>query len=100
MKNKSILQKDRDYCYQCGRNGNGDSLEKHHIFGGTANRKKSEKYGLYVWLCGSRCHREGPAAVHKSRITDLNLKAEGQKAFEITHTREEFLQEFGKSVLK
>ncbi|MBO5138938.1 MAG: hypothetical protein J6B89_04830 [Bacilli bacterium] len=24
--------------------------EKHHIFGGVANRPKSEKYGLFVWL--------------------------------------------------
>ena len=32
-------------CWLCGRNGCGDPLDKHHIFGGT-NRKKSEKYGL------------------------------------------------------
>lgn len=100
MKNKSILQGDRSYCYLCNRNGKGDPLEKHHIFGGSANRKKSEQYGLYVYLCGAGCHREGPVSVHKCRLTDLRLKIEAQKAFERTHTREEFLQEFGKSVLK
>ena len=41
-------------CAICGRNGMGDPLEKHHIFGG-AYRKKSEKYGLTVYLCGMRC---------------------------------------------
>ena len=28
-------------CFLCGRNGNGDPLDRHHIFNG-ANRKKSE----------------------------------------------------------
>ena len=45
-------------CFLCGRNDTGDPLERHHIFGG-ANRKKSEKYGLVVYLCGNRCHRNG-----------------------------------------
>ena len=40
-------------CFLCGRNGRGDRLERHHIFG-AANRKLSEKYGLTVWLCGDR----------------------------------------------
>lgn len=43
-------------CFLCKRNGSGDRLERHHIFGG-ANRWKSEKLGLVVWLCGERCHR-------------------------------------------
>lgn len=42
-------------CWLCGRWG---WLEEHHIFGG-ANRKKSEKYGLKVGLCGDTCHRNG-----------------------------------------
>ena len=49
---------DERVCWLCGRNGNGDPLECHHIFGG-AMRKKSEKYGLKVYLCGDRCHRNG-----------------------------------------
>lgn len=100
MKNKSILQSDRSFCYLCGRNGNGDPLEKHHIFPGNPGRKKSEEYGLYVWLCGLRCHREGPASAHKCSLTSLRLKIDAQQAFEQTHTREEFIQEFGKSVLR
>ena len=38
------------YCWLCGRWGH---LEEHHIFGG-ANRKKSTRYGLTVFLCGDR----------------------------------------------
>lgn len=42
---KSILQTEkRSYL-----SGDTRWLEKHHIFGG-ANRKLSEKYGLWVWL--------------------------------------------------
>lgn len=33
-------------CWLCGKNGNGDPLELHHIFGG-AMRSKSEKYGWH-----------------------------------------------------
>ena len=85
-------------CYMCGRNGNCDPLESHHIFG-ASNRDNSEKYGLKVWLCGDRCHRNGPNAVHKSRFSNLMLKSLGQTEFEKTHTRLEFVEIFGKSYL-
>ena len=42
-------------CWLCGRNGTAEPLDKHHIFGG-AYRKKSEKYGLTVYLCHGSCH--------------------------------------------
>jgi len=94
----SIMQ-DEKYCYLCDCNGNKDALEIHHIFFGTANRKLSEKYGLKVWLCGEHCHRNGKYAVHRNRKTDLKLKREAQEKFEETHTREEFIQIFGKNYL-
>ena len=66
-------------CWLCGRNDNGfDRLEKHHIFGG-ANRWKSEKYGLTVWLCGERCHRCGTYAAHNNADTMLLLHQYGQR---------------------
>ena len=37
-------------CWLCGANGYSDHLDRHHIFGGPY-RKKSEKYGLVVYLC-------------------------------------------------
>lgn len=89
----SIMQTKKE-CFICGCQKN---LEDHHIFGGTANRKKSEKYGLKAWLCYEH-HRENEG-VHLNRILDLTLKAAGQKKFEEEHTREEFRNEFGKSWL-
>ncbi len=87
-------------CFLCGRNGNGDPLDKHHIFGG-ANRKKSEKYGAVVHLCHQRCHENGKEAVHKNRETELRLKQYGQLKVmgEQGWTEEEFRAEFGKSWL-
>ena len=55
-------------CWLCGRNGSVDPLDKHHIFGGPY-RKKSEKYGLVVYLCHDRCHIFGPDAAHNNKDT-------------------------------
>lgn len=94
---ESVMQ-DEKICYLCGRNGNGDRLESHHIFP-AANRDNSEKYGLKVWLCGEHCHRNGKDAVHRNRKTDLKLKREAQAKFEENHSREEFIRIFGKNYL-
>lgn len=64
-------------CWLCGRWG---WLEEHHIFGG-ANRKKSEKYGLKVGLCGDTCHRNGRDAAHQSAATALRLHQYGQMKY-------------------
>lgn len=89
-----------NYCWLCGRNGKGDPLESHHLWGG-ALRKKSEKYGLTVKLCGCRCHRLGPNAVHQSRETRLMLQQYGQKKVmtEQGWTTEQFISEFGQNFL-
>lgn len=87
-------------CFLCGRNDSGDPLERHHIFGG-ANRKKSEKYGFVVYLCGNRCHRNGRGAVHKNGDQMRRLRRYGQlKAMEEQRwTEADFRREFGKSYL-
>lgn len=96
----SIIQTDKK-CFLCGKvRGGWNSLHSHHIFGGTANRKKSEQYGLKVWLCGYDCHEYGPNAVHMNKQIDLMVKAEGQKKFEEVYgDRNLFRKEFGKSYL-
>ena len=81
-------------CEVCGDVFN---LERHHCFGGTANRKLSEKYGLVVWLCPE--HHRGDSGVHKFRPLDLAIKQAAQMKFEEEHTREEFRAIFGKSWL-
>ena len=96
---ESIMQEDRSYCYLCGRNGNGDPLEEHHCLGG-ANRKLSEQDGLKVYLCGNRCHRNGPNAAHQNAGTANFLKAKAQSAWEATYgTREDFMGRYGRNYL-
>lgn len=87
-------------CWLCSRNGCGDPLDKHHIFGG-ANRSKSERYGLYVYLCHNRCHENGPDAVHRNPETAQRLHEYGQRLVmeEQNWTAEEFRFEFGKNYL-
>lgn len=88
-------------CWRCGANGATDLLDRHHIFPGTANRKKSEKYGLVVYLCHNRCHIFGRRAVHNNATTMKQLQRYGQlKAMqEQGWTEEDFRREFGKSYL-
>lgn len=92
---KSIIQKER-MCLICG----SYNVEEHHIFFGKSKRKLSEKYGLKVWLCNYH-HTGSNIAVHGKDGDKLNkeLKQLGQKAFEWQHTREEFMQIFGKNYL-
>lgn len=87
-------------CFLCGRNGSQDRLEAHHIFPGSL-RKKSDRYGLVVMLCGERCHRNGPKAAHRCRETALMLKQYGQrKAMEEQGwSKEDFIREFGRNYL-
>ena len=91
---------DNRRCFLCGRNGASDPLDLHHIFPGPY-RKKSEKYGLVVYLCGNRCHRNGKTAVHRSGEQMRRLRRYGQlKAMqEQGWTEDDFRREFGKSYL-
>ena len=87
-------------CFLCGRNGLGDRLERHHIFGG-ARRQLSEKYGLVVYLCGERCHRLGEYSAHQNaEIADYLHKYGQKKAMrENNWTVEQFIEVFGKNYL-
>lgn len=88
-------------CWLCGRNGHADPLDKHHVFGGPF-RGKSDRLGLWVWLCHYRCHIFGPQSAHKSGETARNLHRWGQeKAMqEQGWTKEDFIREFGKNYLE
>lgn len=88
-------------CFLCRRNGNGDRLERHHIFGGS-RRKLSEQYGLVVWLCGSRCHREGPNSVHmNAKVMDYVHQYGQRKAMsEQGWTIQEFRNVFGANYIE
>ena len=73
---ESIIQTER-CCYFCGKL---TGLERHHVFGGVANRKVSETYRLTVWLC-HECH-VGNEGAQYDKEKNLHLKQEAQKAFQ------------------
>lgn len=87
-------------CFLCGRNGSGDPLDRHHIFSGPY-RKKSEKYGLVVYLCHDRCHIFGKSAVHNNAGQMRRMQRYGQlKAMkEQNWTADDFIREFGRNYL-
>lgn len=87
-------------CWLCGANGCADPLDKHHIFGG-ANRKKSDRMGLVVYLCHNRCHIFGKRAVHQNKETMLKLHQYGQEKAMLENGWDtaRFITEFGKNYL-
>ena len=97
----SILQLKNGTCYLC-KELNGDYsyhwyLEEHHIYGG-ANRQISEAEGLKVYLC-QECHR-GRDGAHRNIAKMRFLQQEGQRAYEKTHTRQQFMQLIGRNFLE
>lgn len=89
----SVLQSTKE-CWYCHTTYN---LQEHHCFRNPF-RRKSEKYGLKVWLCAE--HHTGDNGVHGyNKQLDLQLKRLAQSKFEETHTREEWLKEFMRSYL-
>lgn len=102
-KTKSIMQnKESGLCYLCRLLHRDYSVktvrEEHHVLGGVANRKLSERYGLKVYLDPDH-HRNGPEAVHKNKEVALLLKREAQKAFMRAYPDLSFREIFGKNYL-
>lgn len=100
---KSIIQKDRGHCFLCGRNARADflGLEEHHIFEGYGKRELSEQYGLKVYICGDRCHKNGKYSVHKNAKVARELKAKAQE-IAMQHygwSVEDFISIIGKNYL-
>ena len=98
----SILQEKGSPCYLCMKMRPHyewkRAVHEHHIFGGS-NRDKSEAEGLKVYLCLEH-HISGKEAVHNNAEMIKVLRQDGQRAFEKTHTREEFMKLFGKNYLE
>lgn len=91
----SILS-NKPQCYVCGMTYN---LHRHHIFYGTANRRKSDEFGAWVYLC-ARHHNMSDDGVHFNKELDLMLKQQAQEAWEERFgRREDFIRIFGKSYL-
>ena len=91
---KSIMQNAKE-CYVTG---SPQGLHKHHIFEGTANRRLSEKYGMWVWL-RTDWHNMSDYGVHFDKALDIRLKIEGQRKFEKRYAHDKFMEVFGKNYL-
>lgn len=87
---ESIITNDMEHCYICG----SPNPQIHHCMNG-ANKKNSEKYGLIVPLCMT--HHTGMFGVHTHPDRMLEMRRLAQRKFEETHTREEWIEIFGKS---
>lgn len=83
-------------CYICGTTHN---LHTHEIFFGSADRKKSIKYGLYVRLCGYH-HNQSNEGVHYNKKLNYFFKRLGQIKFEKKYGHDEFMKVFGKNYLE
>lgn len=101
---KSILDTQKGKCFRCGRY---TITERHHIFGGVANRRLSEQDGLWVYLC-TGCHNIPPNGVHFNPKTALWLHRIGQEAYEkkmaqnglsADEARQAFMQRYGKNYI-
>ena len=90
---RSILQNEKS-CYFCPRTC---GLEKHHVLAGVANRKLSEKYGLWVWLCHD--HHTGKEGAQYEKDLNILLKQRAQRAFESIHGHELWMDTFRKNYL-
>ena len=96
-----IPDHDEHKCWLCGRNGNGDPLDRHEIFHedcGGKMRDRSKELGLWVHLCHCRCHLSG---VHAHGEIDRQLKQAGQEAAMNTYgwNTQQFILMFGKNYL-
>lgn len=97
---QAVYERDERKCFLCGRNGNGDPLDRHHGFFGSY-RKNAEKYDLCVYLCHFRCHIFGPESAHQNRETDLKIKRYLQEKIMMEQgwTTKDFIREFGRNYL-
>ena len=93
MQKNSIIQQDNSYCYVCGKGGN---LECHHVFNGTANRKKSDDDGAYIYVHHT-CHMW----LHNHPISNKTIKARCQKIWQehYNKTTNDFIKRYGKSYI-
>lgn len=97
MKLKSVLQNDLSKCYVTG----STPVAIHHIFPGTARRRKCERYGFIVAL-KPELHNMGNESVHANpnKGLDLELKQSAQRYYEAHYgKRMNFIYDFGRSYL-
>lgn len=65
---------------------------------GMANRKKSEKYGCWCYLCAKH-HNMSNEGVHYNKALDSKLKKYAQKKFMEVYPELDFLKIFGRNYI-
>lgn len=92
----SIVQDKRE-CYICKLQA---TLELHHVFFGTANRKKSDEDGCVVWLCHYH-HTGSKNSVHFNIKVDREVKRKVEVIWlnYYNKTVEEFIKRYGRNYL-
>ena len=97
----SILHCKDGTCYLCiklkGDYHKYPVVHEHHIYDGP-NRRHSEAEGLKVYLCPEH-HVIGREAVHNNSKNMRLLQQDAQRAYEKTHSREEFMELIGRNYL-
>lgn len=96
---KSIVENKKE-CFRCHTKYN---LHRHHwhIFYGTANRKKSDKDGCWIWLCGIH-HNLTNAGIHFNKDFDLEIKQLTEKKWLEYYDEDidSFIKRYGKNYIE
>lgn len=85
----SILTKDLNHCFVCGR----PEPQMHHAMN-KADKKKAEIFGLMLPLCEK--HHTGAEGVHTDPERMKACRRMAQREFEKIHGHEEWMKQFGK----
>ena len=82
------------------RNQREDGLHRHEVFFGTANRQKSIRDGLVIFLT-PELHNMSDKGIHFNRNFDIAAKRSGERAWLDYYgkTIDDFTHEYGKNYL-
>lgn len=93
MKDSILCNNEIPSCYFCGKTS---GLERHHCLFGV-QRKKADKFGLWVYLCVE--HHRGNSGVHHNHELAKELQVVAQQEFEKIYGHERFMAEFRKNYI-
>lgn len=91
---KSILQTNWNVCFKKGCRC--EPTHTHEVMYGSANRKKSIKYGLQIHLCPEH-HNMSNKGIHFDPEFDLETKKYAQEKFEQLYSHDKWMELFKKS---
>lgn len=93
----SLFTDDLEHCIICHKS----PVNKHEIFGGSANRKKSMEYGLVIPLCTCEHHDQiNCRGIHFDKKLRNEWHIKGQAMFNKTYPNLNFKDIFGKNYIK